>query len=147
MENENRTLTIGRVARMAGVNTETLRYYERRKLLPEPPRSESGYRNFPVDTVDRVRFIKRAQELGFSLKEIQQLLALADGDESGCGDVLTFATTKSADLEAKIRDLKRMHRTLTELMRKCSGKGSIDACPIIESLTGPSTLKSKSKRK
>jgi len=127
-------LTIGQVARRSAVNVETVRYYERRALISEPPRRESGYRQYDPQVVQRIRFIRRAQELGLTLKEIGQLLALADGDGSGCGDVLEFATRKLADIESKIRHLQNLKKVLTRLVRQCSGEGPLAACPIIESL-------------
>lgn len=127
-------LTIGQVARRSEVNVETVRYYERRRLIAEPPRKDSGYRQYDPHAVQRIRFIRRAQELGFTLKEIGQLLDLADGDGSGCGDVLDFATRKIADVENKIRHLHNLKKVLTHLARQCSGKGPLAKCPIIESL-------------
>ncbi len=129
-----KTLTIGNVAGKAGVNIETLRYYERRGLLPKPPRTGSGYRMYPGDAVTRVRFIKRAQELGFSLREINELLALRVRPRAGCADVLQRAEAKVADIEEKIGDLKRMKKALAKLMDACPGKGPLSDCPILDAL-------------
>lgn len=96
-------LTIGRLAKQAGVNLETVRYYERRGLLPRPPRSASGYRLFPAEAARRLRFIRRAQELGFSLKEIRELLSLRVSRTTTSAVIRTRAEAKVADIEAKIR--------------------------------------------
>src|SRR5207247_2671094 len=98
------TLSIGQVARLAGVGVETVRFYEREGLLEEPPRRESGYRQYGEDVVARLRFIRRAKELGFTLKEIAGLLALRVDPDTTCADVRQRARTKIADVEAKIRD-------------------------------------------
>lgn len=140
-------LTIGQVARRSEVNVETVRYYERRGLIAEPPRRASGYRQYDPQTVQRIRFIKRAQELGFTLKEIGQLLALADGDGSGCGDVLDFTTRKITDVENKIRHLQNLKKVLTHLAQQCSGKGPLAACPIIESLVEDTEAEDGKRRK
>jgi MerR family mercuric resistance operon transcriptional regulator len=130
-----RSLTIGQLAKATQVGVETVRYYERRGLLPEPPRRESGYRQFPFDAIRRIRFIKRAQNLGFSLREISQLLALSDGQEAGCEDVRQFALEKVREIEMKIDHFTRLKETLLDLAGKCQGVGPLIDCPIIESLT------------
>lgn len=127
-------LTTGRLARMAGVNAETLRYYERRGLLPTPPRAGSGYRDYPPEAVQIVRFIKRAQGLGFSLKEIEELLALSGSSGSDCGDIRDTARRKLNDIDAKIDGLQSMRRTLKRIIKACPGKGPLKDCSILESL-------------
>lgn len=127
-------LKIGEVADRGGVNLQTIRYYEREGLLPEPPRLASGYRVFPEDAVRRVRFIKRAQELGFSLSEIKEMLALRIDQERGSAEVRTLAQEKIADIEQKIRTLQAMKKVLRKLTERCSGCGPISECPILESL-------------
>lgn len=127
-------LTIGQVAKMGGVNIETVRYYERQGLIPPPPRRESGYRAYPEDTVSRVRFIKRAQELGFSLKEIAELLSLRVGPDTVCADVRKRAVAKIAEIERKMETLDRMKGVLTKLAASCSGRGPTSECPILEAL-------------
>jgi MerR family mercuric resistance operon transcriptional regulator len=129
------SLTIGQLASATHVGVETIRYYERRGLLPEPPRRESGYRQFPLEAVQRIRFIKRAQNLGFSLKEISRLLALSDGQEARCEDVRQFAVEKVREIETKIDHFSRLKEILSDLVGKCQGKGPLTDCPIIESLT------------
>ena len=127
-------LTIGEVAKRAAVHIETLRYYERQGLMARPPRSRSNYRLYPAETVRRVQFIKRAQQLGFSLKEIQELLALRAAPQAQCADVRERALAKIHEIEHKVRTLQAMHTALTTLVAACAGQGSITDCPILESL-------------
>ena len=108
-------LTIGQIARSAGVGVETVRFYERQGLLQEPARKESGYRQYPEDVVARLRFIKRAKELGFSLKEIKELLALRVDPDTTCADVRSRAEAKIADVEEKIKALQRIKKALVKL--------------------------------
>jgi MerR family transcriptional regulator, copper efflux regulator len=127
-------LTIGRVAQLASVGVETIRFYEREGLIAVPPRATFGYRHYPLDTVARLRFIKRAKELGFSLKEIKELLSLRVSPEVTCEDVRARAEAKIADIEDKIRQLQRMRRALVRLAEACQGSGPVRECPILESL-------------
>ncbi len=129
-----KSLTIGHLAREAGVNLETVRYYERRGLLPKPPRSASGYRLFPSDAARRLRFIRRAQELGFSLKEIRELLSLRVSRNTTSRDIRARAEAKIADIEAKISSLESMKKTLQKLTGVCNGCAPLAKCPILESL-------------
>ncbi|MGH9585013.1 MAG: MerR family transcriptional regulator [Bryobacteraceae bacterium] len=128
-----RRLTIGKVAKQAGINLETIRYYERQGVLPKPPRTASGYRMFPEDAVDRLRFIKRAQELGFSLKEIVDLLEVKPGD---CAAVRAKAQAKIADVDAKIQHLQAIRKVLMQTAAACSGRGSLSECSILQTLDG-----------
>ncbi len=127
-------LTSGELARRAGVNVETIRYYERRGLLPKPPRSASGYRVFPDEALRRLRFIKRAQELGFSLKEIKELLALSMDSEATCEDVRSRANAKIDDIENKLRILAGMKESLQRLVTACLDHGQTGDCPILDCL-------------
>jgi DNA-binding transcriptional MerR regulator len=102
-------------------------------LIPEPPRRESGYREYTPVYIERIRFIKRAKALGFTLKEIAELLALADGNPA-CKDIRKFAEDKVNDIESRIHDLQKMKMVLDDLVKKCLGKRKISECPIIESL-------------
>lgn len=125
--------TIGEAAQAAGVNIETLRYYERRGLVPEPPRSHANYRLYPHESVRLVRFVKRAQELGFTLNEIRELLAFRDsGEGASCAEVRQQARLKLRNIDAKIRSLQTMRQALSDLVQQCSGSGPITACPILE---------------
>ena len=129
-------LTIGEVASQAGVHVETLRYYERRGIVDKPPRSGANYRLYPGDTIQRVRFIKRAQELGFSLTEIADLLSLRMNPEASRADVKTRAEAKLTDIEAKIQTLQRMKKALRKITATCDGTGSTTDCPILNALEG-----------
>jgi len=130
-----KSFTIGQLAREAGIHLETVRYYERRGLLPKPPRTRSGYRLFPIYTAKRLRFIKRAQDLGFSLAEIRELLALRVSRKTSFAVVRSRAEAKITDIERKIRTLQSMHRSLRKLTNACAGCGTISEC-IIGSLEG-----------
>ena len=127
-------LTIGEVAKRAAVHIETLRYYEREGLVARPPRSRSNYRLYPAETVQRVQFIKRAQQLGFSLKEIQDLLALRAEPQARCAEVRERALAKIHQIEYKVHTLQAMHTALTKLVAACAGQEHIADCPILESL-------------
>ncbi len=127
-------LTISELAKFARVNLETIRYYERQELLPKPPRLQSGYRAFPMESVKRVRFIKQAQELGFSLKEIKELLNLRIDPHSTSADVRKRTEAKIAEIDEKMKALRAMKKALVELTATCDGNGSASECPILESL-------------
>ena len=127
-------LTVGEVARRTAVHIETLRYYERQGLVARPPRSRSNYRLYPEQTVRRVQFIKRAQQLGFSLKEIQEVLALRAEPQAQCADVRERALAKIHEIEHKVRTLQAMHTALTKLVAACAGRGAVTDCPILASL-------------
>jgi MerR family copper efflux transcriptional regulator len=130
-----KSLTIGKLAKDAGVNLETVRYYERRGLLPKPPRStSSGYRQFPEDAARRLRFIRRAQELGFSLAEIGELLSLRVSRTSTSGAIRTRTEAKIADIDSKIRTLESMKKSLQRLTNACDGCAPMADCPILDSL-------------
>jgi MerR family mercuric resistance operon transcriptional regulator len=131
---EMKSLTIGHLAKQAGVNLETVRYYERRGLLPRPPRSASGYRLFPAEAARRLRFIRRAQELGFSLTEIGELLSLRVSRSTTSGDIRARAEAKITDIAAKIKSLESMKRTLRKMTNVCEGCVPVAECPILESL-------------
>lgn len=127
-------LTIGQLAKRSHVNVETIRYYERRGLLPIPSRRQSGYRQFSQDTSVRIRFIKRAQELGFTLKEISELLSMRVNPHTTCADIKVRAEMKITEIEEKIRDLERMKKALIKLKAACRGRGPTGECPILEAL-------------
>lgn len=128
------TLTIGKVAKGAGVGVETVRFYEREGLLPAPPRRPSGYRQYPLDTVRRIRFVLQAKELGFTLKEIKELLALRVGGPTRCSTVRARAEAKLENIDEKLAVLKRMRRTLRQLTRACESDTETDDCPILDAL-------------
>lgn len=136
MSMDTKSLTIGRLAKQAGVNLETVRFYERRGLLPRPPRSASGYRLFPAEAARRLKFIRRAQELGFSLAEIAELLSLRVSRRTTSAEIRARAEAKIADIEAKMRSLASIKKTLRKLTNVCDGCGPVAQCPILESLDG-----------
>ena len=127
-------LSIGQLANAAGVGVETVRFYERQGLLPEPPRRRSGYREYPRDAVKRVRFIRRAKSLGFTLREIAELLALRVDPDKTCADVRALARHKIADVDDKMRELERIRAALARHSRQCRGKGPTSECPILDAL-------------
>ena len=127
-------LTIGQLAKQGGVKLETIRYYERRGILPHPPRTSSGYRSFSNESVRRLRFIKRAQVLGFSLREIEELLMLRARPGRSCATVQAKAKAKIADIDTKLQQLSAMRGALTRLVATCARRGTTSACPILDSL-------------
>src|SRR5712692_121453 len=127
-------LTIGQIASAAHVNIQTIRYYERRGLFPTPRRTPAGYRQYAEDAVARLRFIKHAQELGFSLQEVQELLALRVRHGAACDVVERKTRQKIAVVQQRIRDLQRMRRTLDRLAGACAARRPTDDCPILEVL-------------
>ena len=127
-------LTIGALAKQAAVNVETVRYYERRGLIPRVHRTVSNYRIYSAEDLQRVKFIKHAQTLGFSLKEIKSLLALRATPRAKCADVQKYARLKMEDINVRIRSLVRMRKTLEKLLEECSGNRPATKCPILESL-------------
>lgn len=129
----NSELTIGRLAKAAGVGVETIRYYQQRHLLPVPPQ-RGAFRYYPAQTVERIRFIKRAQELGFSLDEIAQLLKLEDGVERSA--VRALARQRLDQISHKLADLTRMQTVLSQLVEDCEHCEGEVPCPIIDSLKG-----------
>lgn len=140
-------LTIGQLAKKAQVNVETVRYYERRGLLPKPPRRESGYREYTPAAVACLQFIKQAKELGFSLKEIVELLSLRVDPGTTCGDVKQRAEAKIADIDKKIQAFQRMKKALTKLVGLCHGVGPISQCPILELLDPGKSIKTENWKK
>ena len=126
-------ITIGKLAAQAGVAIDTVRYYERAGLLPEPPRRESGYREYPQETVKRLRFIRRAKALGFSLPEISELLSLS-APRADVRKVKTAAQLKLKLLDEKIAELTRVREGLQKLVKHCPGHGKADECPILNAL-------------
>jgi Cu(I)-responsive transcriptional regulator len=128
-------MRIGAAAEQAGVNVQTLRYYERRGLLPRSPRRTSGYREFPDEAVRVVRFVKRAQDLGFTLDEIEELLKLRNDRRRDRGRIRTVAGKRVREIERKITELQAMKQALSQLIHCCE-EGATLECPIIEALDG-----------
>lgn len=126
-----RAISIGQLAKAAGVGVETVRFYERKGLLDAPARKDSGYRQYDDDAVERLRFIRRAQEVGFTLEEIQDLLGLRNDPDARRADVRERAAGKIADINAKVRNLLAMRESLVSLLESCEGDGPASGCPII----------------
>jgi len=132
------TFKIGEVASRAGVHKETVRYYEKRELIPKPDRRHSGYRIFTQRHIDQIKFIKRAQVLGFNLSEIKELLELRMDEETSGLEIKSEAEQKYQEVVNKIEDLERIKLTLTHLIDSCSGEGPKGDCPILSTLEGES---------
>lgn len=133
MHATRKNLSRGTLAQHSGVNSETVRYYEKIALLPEPNRSAGGHRVYQEDDLQRLCFIRRCRELGFSLDEIRGLLSLVDDQQVSCERVKSIADEHLRHIQTKISDLKKIKRTLRSLTASCSG-GDVPQCPIIESL-------------
>ena len=131
MKPSTKPLTIGKVARLTEVGIETIRFYEREGLIADPPRKQSGYRQYGPETVSRLRFIHRARELGFSLKEIRELLFLRLDPGSTCDSILDRAEEKIREVEERIQTLQQMKKALKALAKACPGEGPVTKCPII----------------
>ena len=128
-------LTIGKAARQAGVGVETIRFYERRGLIEQPPKPDSaGFRLYSIDTVRRIQFIRQAQQIGFSLREIQELLSLEADSSAECGEVRAKAMAKVEEVDRKIADLKQIRAALEEVIAACPGRGELKACTILDAL-------------
>lgn len=127
-------MRIGEVAARADVNVQTLRYYERRGLLGAPQRRPSGYREYSPETIRVIRFVKRAQNLGFTLAEVEELLRLRTDRRASCAEVRAAATAKMADIDQKLRQLGAIKGALQTLIDSCTRGGSTRTCPILEVL-------------
>jgi len=134
---QSEAFTIGSLAKDAGVGIQTVRFYERKGLLKQPVRRGSGYRHYSTEDAKQIRFIKRAQELGFTLKEVKGLLELQATSKSACADVKKRADQKSIEIEVKIKDLKRMLRSLGEIADCCAkGNTTRGVCSILDCFEG-----------
>jgi len=131
------TIGIGELAKRSGVGHETIRYYERESLLPPPQRTAANYRRYPPSSVTRLRFIRMAKELGYTLDEIRELLSLQDANGHRA-DVKKLARHKLRQIQTRIAELQRMEAALAGMYRRCSGQGPVQGCPIIETLAGGS---------
>ena len=127
-------MTIGELAKTADVGVETVRFYERKRLIPRPKRPLSGFRKYDEQALRRIRFIRQAQELGFSLAEIRQLLDLRLDPKRSCADVKREAEAKISDIDQKIVTLRTMRAALVDITRSCSGEGPTSACPILDAI-------------
>ena len=127
-------LTIGRLAKEVGLGVETVRFYERQGLIEPPPRTDANYRIYPAEEITRLKFIKRAKNLGFTLHEIKDLLALRHDPHATKADVKKKTLVKIEDVARKISDLTRIKEALEHLYNACDGQGPLDECPILEAL-------------
>ena len=134
MNTQNAALTIGAVAKRVGVNIDTIRYYEREGLLPEPQRRASGYRSYGEGTIAQLRFIRRAKALGFTLEEIRELLVLSHDRQLGVKAVKQRAKLRLAALDTRIAELQRVRDGLAQLVASCPGHGAPEHCPILRAL-------------
>ncbi len=132
-------MTIGRAARQAGVGVETIRFYERKGLINQPLKPlDASFRVYPAETVRRIRFIREAQEIGFSLREIDELLSLRADPSAGSSDVRARSIAKRDEVERKIAHLQKIHGALEELISACPGEGALRQCSIMETLISAS---------
>ena len=132
-------ITIGQLAEQSGVGVETIRFYERKKLIAQPKRPRSGFRHYDEDAARRIRFIRQAQELGFTLAEVKQLLELRLDPRTSCADVKSEAQTKIADIDERINSLQIMRTALMDITRSCSGEGPTSECPILDAIEAAAT--------
>jgi MerR family copper efflux transcriptional regulator len=140
-------LTIGQAARAAGVGVETIRFYERRGLIAQPRKpAGGGFREYDAKTIERIRFIRQAQELGFSLREVQDLLSLRADPGADCADVRTRAIAKRNEVERKIADLGRIRAALDTLIASCPGGGALRACTILDAIENVAVAKGRARR-
>ncbi len=128
-----RPLTIGGLSKGTGCNIETIRYYERIGLMPTPPRSQGGHRLYDEEHLKRPTFIRRSRELGFTLKEVRDLLRLVDGGSYTCAEVRTLTLDHAGEVRRKIEDLRKLEDVLKEMAAQCEG-GEVPQCPIIDAL-------------
>jgi len=128
-------MTIGQLAQKSNMDSQTIRYYEHQGLMMKPDRTESNYRVYDDEAIERLAFINRAKQIGFSLNDIKTLLGLADGKVTQCDDVREFAETRLSKIQSQISDLKAMEKILSKLVRQCATSEEISECPILESLT------------
>lgn len=136
MKKNEIVLTRGKLAKATGVHIETIRFYEKKGILNEPERSAAGYRQYDNTSVKQIHFIQRAQDLGFTLTEISELLKLRDTPERSSSEVRTMAEEKIAVIDDKIRDLQAMRNALQKVTLECDGKGALSCCPIMAAMEG-----------
>lgn len=136
MTSTKREYSIGELSTLTGVNKETIRYYEKIGVMPDPPRTGGGYRMYRQEHLDRLRFIRRCRQLGFSMADIGGLLELVDGHDYSCAEVKSLTLAQADTVSAKIRDLKRLEKTLRKVASRCTGRNVPD-CPVIDALLDP----------
>lgn len=129
-----KALTRSQVAKCTGITLEAVRFYEREGMIPEPPRTEAGYRQYPEEVLPRIHFIKKAQSLGFSLPEIRELLCLRVDPQTTAADIRQRAEKKIVEIDGKIQSLQQMRTALVHITQTCHGSGPVSECPILEAL-------------
>ena len=143
-----KTMTISKIAKEAGVGVETVRFYERKGLVDQPPKpSAGGFRVYPAEAAERIRFIRQAQELGFSLREIKELLSLRTDPATDCADVRERAQTKLDEVKRKVAQLKWIQAALEQLIAACPGQGALQVCSIIDAIEAPETARTELKQR
>ena len=143
-----KTMTISKIAQEAGVGVETVRFYERKGLVDQPPKPPSGgFRVYPAEAAERIRFIRQAQELGFSLREIKELLSLRTNPATDCADVRERAQVKLNEITRKIALMKGIQTALEKLIVACPGQGALQLCSIIEAIEEPETTRTELKKR
>ena len=141
-------MTISKVAKKAGVGIETVRFYERKGLVDQPPKPPSGgFRVYPAEATERIRFIRQAQELGFSLREIKELLSLRMDPATDCADVRERAQTKLDEVNRKVAQMKGIQTALEKLIAACPGQGALQVCSIIDAIEAPETTRTELKKR
>ena len=142
------TMTISKIAKEAGVGVETVRFYERKVLVDQPPKpSAGGFRVYPAEAAERIQFIRQAQELGFSLREIKELLSLRTDPATDCADVRERAQVKLDDITQKIAQMKGIKTALEKLIAACPGQGALQVCSIIDAIEAPETTGTELKKR
>jgi MerR family mercuric resistance operon transcriptional regulator len=136
-------LSIGRLAERTGVHLETIRYYERLGVMPEPPRTEGGHRVYSREHLRRLNFVRRSRELGFPLQDVRALLRLVDGGKYTCAQVRDLTDRQLMEVRRKIADLRRLERVLANMVAECEG-GSVPDCPVVDALSGDDARLSRS---
>ena len=143
-----KTMTISKIAKAAGVGVETVRFYERKGLVDQPLKpSSGGFRVYPAETAGRIRFIRQAQELGFSLREIKELLSLRTDPATDCADVRERAQVKLDEITRKITQMKGIQVALEKLIAVCPGQGALQVCSIIDAIEAPETTRTELKKR
>lgn len=132
-----KAMKIGEVARRSGVGVETIRYYERLGLLQTPDRRPSGYRQYGTAVIERLEYIRRSKELGFTLSEIRELLEVSFASQKCCDHIRQRARDKLSDIDQKIRDLQKMRRSLKGILKRCSAQDSDGECPLVHTIEHP----------
>lgn len=135
METAKKPFSVGQMAEQTGCKVETVRYYEKEGLMPQPPRTEGGHRQYDRNHLKRLYFIRRSRELGFSIEQVRELLQYVDEPDHSCGEVRAMTVKQAREVQGKIDDLKRLQKALNDMSAKCSSRTfSIEDCPIIDAL-------------